>query len=68
MKMWKCLCRKSEFTIKGQVLVGNIYSEGDCYFSGAILTLSKKGDWECEGTINLTKADFEKCVERFWEI
>ena len=68
MKLWKCTCRKSEFTDKGQILIGNIYSKGDCYFKGASFHLSKAQEWEIDGTITLTREDFEKCVVSFYEI
>ena len=68
MKLWKCICRKSEFTDKGQVLIGNIYSSGEVYFKGASFHLSKEQEWEVDGTITLTREDFEKCVQKFSEI
>ena len=68
MKLWKCTCRKSEFTDKGQILIGNIYSKCDFYFKGASFHLSKEQDWEVDGTITLTIEDFEKCVVSFYEI
>ena len=68
MKLWKCICRKSEFTDKGQVLIGNIYSSGEVYFKGASFHATKEGEWEVDGTITLTREDFEKCVQKFSEI
>jgi len=68
MKLWKCICRKSDFTDKGQVLIGNIYSSGDVYFKGASFHLSKEQEWEIDGTITLTREDFELCVQKFSEI
>lgn len=68
MKLWKCICRKSDFTDKGQVLIGNIYSSGEVYFKGASFYLSKEQEWEIDGTITLTREDFELCVQKFSEI
>jgi transcriptional regulator with XRE-family HTH domain len=68
MKLWKCICRKSDFTDKGQVLIGNIYSSGEVYFKGASFHLSKEQEWEIDGTITLTREDFELCVQMFSEI
>lgn len=68
MKLWKCICRKSEFTDKGQILIGNIYSKGEYYFKGASFHATKEGEWEVDGTITLTREDFEKCVQKFSEI
>jgi DNA-binding XRE family transcriptional regulator len=68
MKLWKCICRKSDFTDKGQVLIGNIYSSGEVYFKGASFHLSKEQEWEIDGTISLTREDFELCVQKFSEI
>jgi DNA-binding XRE family transcriptional regulator len=68
MKLWKCICRKSDFTDKGQVLIGNIYSSGEVYFKGASFHLSKEQEWEIDGTITLTREDFELCVQKFQEI
>jgi DNA-binding XRE family transcriptional regulator len=68
MKLWKCICRKSDFTDKGQVLIGNIYSSGEVYFKGASFHLSKEQEWEIDGTITLTREDFELCVQKFSEI
>ncbi len=68
MKLWKCICKKSKLTDKGQVLIGNIYSSGQVYFKGASFHLSKEQEWEVDGTITLTRADFELCVQTFYEI
>lgn len=68
MKLWKCICRKSDFTDKGQVLIGNIYSSGEVYFKGASFHLSKEQEWEIDGTTTLTREDFELCVQKFSEI
>ena len=53
---------------KGQVLIGNIYSSGEVYFKGASFHLSKEQEWEIDGTITLTREDFELCVQKFDEI
>ena len=68
MKLWKCICRKSGFTDKGQILIGNIYSKGEYYFKGASFHATKEGEWEVDGTMTLTREDFEKCVQKFSEI
>ena len=66
-KLWKCTCRKTEMTEKGEILIGYFGAESEDYFKG-VSFYWYKGKWVSGDTVCFSREDFEKAVVKYWEI
>lgn len=66
-KFFKCECKKTELTEKGQMILGFFPEEGETYFKGNCW-LWHKGHWTGGDEVMLTKEDFKNAVIKFYEI
>ena len=73
-KIFACECRdyeilldRKKFVVSGEKLVGCIFDDDAKYFEGAVFSKRDSG-YELDGTVELSKNEFQEKVSSFSEI
>ena len=66
-KLYKVICRESEFSTEGEILIGYFTNTEADYFRGVSFYWWKE-EWAGGDFVNFSKADYEKVAESCKEI